>query len=152
MRKHGRPEVMVTDRLRSYGAALKAISAGDRQETGRWLNNRAESTNLPFRRRKRAMQRFTLPSTIILICSEATQVDTTSSSTAPLLLLSGTVFARHNGQCRCPCGDWFELVCQPPQRRFQAACKQVEARNLRIRCAPSDTKFNELRKIRAAWP
>jgi putative transposase len=27
MRKHGRPEVIVTDRLRSYGAALKEIGA-----------------------------------------------------------------------------------------------------------------------------
>ena len=41
MRKHGRPEVVVTDRLRSYGAALKEIGAMARQETGRWLNNRA---------------------------------------------------------------------------------------------------------------
>ena len=39
MRKHGQPEVIVTDRLRSYGAALKEIGAADRQETGRWLNN-----------------------------------------------------------------------------------------------------------------
>ena len=41
MRKHGRPEVIVTDLLRSYGAALKEIGAADRHETGRWLNNRA---------------------------------------------------------------------------------------------------------------
>ncbi len=41
MRKHGRPEVIVTDLLRSYGAALKEIGAANRQETGRWLNNRA---------------------------------------------------------------------------------------------------------------
>ena len=34
MRKHGRPEVIVTDRLRSYGAALREIGAADRQETG----------------------------------------------------------------------------------------------------------------------
>ena len=58
MRKHGRPEVIVTDRLRSYGAALKEIGAMARQETGRWLNNRAENSHLPFRRRERAMQRF----------------------------------------------------------------------------------------------
>ena len=58
MRKHGQPEVIVTDRLRSYGAALKDIGAGERQETGRWLNNRAENSHLPFRRRERAMQRF----------------------------------------------------------------------------------------------
>ena len=58
MRKHGRPEVIVTDLLRSYGAALKEIGAGGRQETGRWLNNRAENSHLPFRRRERAMLRF----------------------------------------------------------------------------------------------
>ena len=58
MRKHGRPDVIVTDRLRSYRAALKEIGAAKRQETGRWLNNRAENLHLPFRRRERAMLRF----------------------------------------------------------------------------------------------
>ena len=58
MRKHGRPEVIVTDRLRSYGAALKEIGAVKRQETGRWLSNRIENSHLPFRRRERAMLRF----------------------------------------------------------------------------------------------
>ena len=58
MRKHGCPEVIVTDLLRSYGAALKEIGAADRRETGRWLNNRAENSHLPFRRRERAMLRF----------------------------------------------------------------------------------------------
>src|SRR6056297_2397545 len=58
MRKHGQPETVVTDRLRSYGAALKEIGAAFRQETGRWLNNRAENSHLPFRRRERAMLRF----------------------------------------------------------------------------------------------
>ncbi len=58
MRKHGQPEVIVTDKLRSYGAALNEIGAGARQETGRWVNNRAESSHLQFRRRERAMLRF----------------------------------------------------------------------------------------------
>uniref|UniRef100_UPI003899D827 IS6 family transposase n=1 Tax=Roseivivax lentus TaxID=633194 RepID=UPI003899D827 len=57
-RKHGQPDVIVTDNLRTYGAALKVIGAGDRQETGRWLNNRVENPHLPFRRRERAMLRF----------------------------------------------------------------------------------------------
>ncbi|CUH44487.1 hypothetical protein RUM4293_03389 [Ruegeria atlantica] len=48
MRKHGRPEVIVTDGLASYGAALKEIGAEGRQETGRWMNNRAENSVLPF--------------------------------------------------------------------------------------------------------
>ena len=58
MRKHGCPDVFVTDLLRSYGAALKDIGLANRQETGRWLNNRAENSHLPFRRRERAMLRF----------------------------------------------------------------------------------------------
>ncbi|MDV4145846.1 IS6 family transposase [Shimia sp. FJ5] len=58
MCKHGRPELIVTDRLRSYGAALKELGNADRQEAGRWLNNRAENSHLPFRRRERAMLRF----------------------------------------------------------------------------------------------
>ncbi len=58
LRKHGRPEVIVTDKLRSYAAAKKVIGNADPQKTGRWLNNRAENSHLPFRRRERAMQRF----------------------------------------------------------------------------------------------
>jgi putative transposase len=58
MRRHGQPEAIVTDKLRSYGAALKDLGVADRQETGRWLNNRAENSHLVFRRRERVMLRF----------------------------------------------------------------------------------------------
>ena len=58
MKRHGRPHILVTDKLRSYGAAMKDIGNADRQETGRRKNNRAENSHLPFRRRERAMQRF----------------------------------------------------------------------------------------------
>jgi putative transposase len=58
LKRHGRPQAIVTDGLRSYSAALKELGADDRQEIGRWQNNRAENTHLPFRRRERAMARF----------------------------------------------------------------------------------------------
>ncbi len=58
MKRYGRPKVVVTDRLRSYGAAMNVIGNADRQETGRWLNNRAENSHQPFRRRERAMAKF----------------------------------------------------------------------------------------------
>ncbi len=58
MKRHGRAHIFVTDMLRSYGAAMKVIGNVDRQETGRWLNNRAENSHQPFRRRERAMLRF----------------------------------------------------------------------------------------------
>jgi putative transposase len=58
LKRHGRPKAIVTDGLRSYGAALSDLGAADKQQTGRWLNNRAENSHLPFRRRERAMARF----------------------------------------------------------------------------------------------
>ena len=58
MKRYGRPNVIVTDRLRSYPAAMKIIGNAGRQETGRWLNNRAENSHPPFRRRERAMAKF----------------------------------------------------------------------------------------------
>src|SRR6056297_3598203 len=58
MRRHGPCDRYVTDKLRSYGAAMKDLGVEDRQETGLWLNNRAENSHLPFRRRERAMLRF----------------------------------------------------------------------------------------------
>lgn len=58
MRRYGKPEALVTDRLPSYRAALRELACGDLQTCGRWLNNRAENSHLPFRRRERAMQRF----------------------------------------------------------------------------------------------
>ena len=58
MKRYGTPQTIVTDRLRSYGAAMKEIGNIDRQEVGRHLNNRAENSHLPFRRRERAMSRF----------------------------------------------------------------------------------------------
>ena len=58
MKRYGAPRLVITDRLRSYGAAMKEIGNQDRQEVGRHLNNRAENSHLPFRRRERAMSRF----------------------------------------------------------------------------------------------
>jgi putative transposase len=58
LKRHGRSHIFVTDKLRYYGAAMKVIGNADRQETGRWLNNRAENSHQPFRRRERAMLRF----------------------------------------------------------------------------------------------
>ena len=58
MKKYGQPRIVVTDGLCSYPAAMKEIGNADLQEVGRRLNNRAENSHQPFRRRERAMQRF----------------------------------------------------------------------------------------------
>ena len=53
------PETVTTDKLASYGAALRKLGLGERQRCrGRRCNNRAENSHLPIRRRERKMQKF----------------------------------------------------------------------------------------------
>ena len=62
LRKYGFvPDQLVTDDLRSYGAAAHELGIASRHERGRWKNNRAENSHQPTRRRERKMQRFTSP-------------------------------------------------------------------------------------------
>ncbi|WP_225007230.1 IS6 family transposase [Novosphingobium percolationis] len=58
LKRHGKAETIVTDGLRSYPAAMRELGNEGRREVGRHLNNRAENSHLPFRRRERAMLRF----------------------------------------------------------------------------------------------
>ena len=58
LKRHSRPKTIVTDRLRSYRAAMKIIGNVTSQECGRRLNNRAENSHQPFRRRERGMAKF----------------------------------------------------------------------------------------------
>src|SRR5450631_102702 len=58
LKRHGSPATIVTDGLKSYGAAMRDLGNGEKQEIGRHSNNRAENSHLPFRRRERAMLRF----------------------------------------------------------------------------------------------
>jgi putative transposase len=55
------PDVLVTDKLRSYGAAKSAIGLLARHDQGLRKNNRAENSHQPTRRRERKMQRFKSP-------------------------------------------------------------------------------------------
>ena len=64
MKKYGRPRKIVTDGLRN----------ADRQEVGRRLNNRAENSHQPFRRRERAMLRFRSVKTLQKFSSVHAQV------------------------------------------------------------------------------
>jgi putative transposase len=58
LKRHGSPEAITTDGLRSYKAAMSELGNAEKQEIGRWANNRVENSHLPFRRRERAMLRF----------------------------------------------------------------------------------------------
>ena len=55
---HVKPERIVTDKLRSYGAALKRLGIKDIQDAGVRKNDCAENSHLPIRRRERKSQRF----------------------------------------------------------------------------------------------
>jgi putative transposase len=52
------------EKLRSYRAAMMIIGNAAWLETGRWVNNRAENSHLPGRRRERAMLRFSRAKTL----------------------------------------------------------------------------------------
>jgi putative transposase len=84
MKRHGRPRVIVTDGLRSYRAAMDEIGNADRQEIGRWANNRAENSHQPFRRRERAMLRFRSVKTLQNSALSTPRSTTTSIRTATL--------------------------------------------------------------------
>jgi putative transposase len=56
-----KPKRIVTDGLRSYGVAHREVLPGARHRTSRYLNNRAENSHRPTRRRERQMQRFKSP-------------------------------------------------------------------------------------------
>ncbi len=58
MKRYGRQRSIVTDRLRSYRSTMKVIGNAADQVCGRWLNNRAENSHQPFRRREGAMAKF----------------------------------------------------------------------------------------------
>ena len=58
LKQHGSLAEVVADGLRSYPAAMSDLGIEARRKMGRWLNNRAENSHLPFRRRERVMQRF----------------------------------------------------------------------------------------------
>src|ERR1700742_2917491 len=59
LKKHLRaPRVLITDKLRSYGAAKREVMPGVEHRQHKGLNNRAENSHQPTRRRERIMKRF----------------------------------------------------------------------------------------------
>lgn len=53
-----KPRVIITDKLRSYGAAKRVVMPGVAHRQHRYLNNRAENSHQPTRERERRMRRF----------------------------------------------------------------------------------------------
>ena len=55
------PRVMITDKLRSYAAAKREVMPSVEHRKHKGLNNRAENSHQPTRRRERKMKRFEAP-------------------------------------------------------------------------------------------
>lgn len=58
------PKRIITDKLRSYGAAKREVAPGLDHWSHKRLNNRAENSHLPFRKRERLMQGFRSPGSL----------------------------------------------------------------------------------------
>ncbi len=64
MKRYGTPHSIVTDKMPSYKTAMKEIGNSPKQYTGRWQNNRVETSHLSIRRRENAMYKFRLEETL----------------------------------------------------------------------------------------
>ena len=123
MKKYGLPQRIVTDRLRAYSAAMKEISAADRHEVGGRLNNRAENSHQPFRRRERAMQRFRSMKTLKKFSSVHAQVHNQFNQERHLVTrrgLQAEALDRIDGVARpCRVGVACERACRATRRRMR---------------------------------
>ena len=93
------PTVIVTDKLRSYGAALREIGFSGPHEQGLRANNRAENSHQPVRRRERKMQGFK-----------------SAKSAQRFVSVHAAVYNTFNVQ--------RHLISRPTHRRFRTAAQQ----------------------------
>src|SRR5271170_5561535 len=102
MKRYGRPRKIVTDGLCSYPAAMNEIGNADRRVAGRRLNNRAENSHQPLRRRERAMQRFR---SMKRRCKNSAQFTLSSTTISITSAISSLARPTNNGeQARWPSG------------------------------------------------
>ncbi|WP_234002390.1 MULTISPECIES: DDE-type integrase/transposase/recombinase [unclassified Erythrobacter] len=82
MKRYGKIGAITTDGLRSYKAAMDELGNRDKQEIGRWTNNRVENPQLHFRRRERTMLRFRQMKSLQSLRRSMPMSTTTSTKTA----------------------------------------------------------------------
>ena len=124
MKKHGRAEIFMTYKLRSYGAARKTWvpRTARKLDAGRSFGRRTRTCHSDDGSGQcsgsgecevcRRSPPSTPPSRTTSTLSAVSPADPFSRPTVPLLLPGGAISARHKGQRHCPSRDWFELVCQ----------------------------------------
>lgn len=103
-RQERTPCVMITDKLRSYGAAARTIMPGVEHRQHKGLNNRAENSHQPTRRRERIMKRFKSP-------GQAQRFLATHDQVASLFRTPTTATADHRHQTRRQAHEaWTEIA------------------------------------------
>ncbi len=75
MKRYGVPRILITDKLRSYGAAKRDLAPGLEHRSHKGLNNAAEVSHKPTRRRERVMGRFKSPRHAQLFLSAHDQIN-----------------------------------------------------------------------------
>jgi transposase-like protein len=108
------PDRMITDDLRSYGAAALDLGIESRHERGRWKNNRAENSHQPTRRRERKMQRFKSPGSAQKFLSTHAAVYNTFNVERHLTSLRNQTRSPTSGcsaKVQTECRDELSLYC-----------------------------------------
>ncbi|MFC6643862.1 transposase [Sulfitobacter profundi] len=85
------PKKIITDKLRSYDTAKREVALGLEHWSHKVLNNRAEKSHLPFRKRERVMQGFRLPGGLQRFVSMQSATRSCISVPAPVGPLSPSV-------------------------------------------------------------
>jgi len=118
MKDYGAPRSIVTDGLRAYSAAMNEIGvAAERHKVGGRLNNRAENSHQPFRRRERAMQRFRSPKTLQKFSSVHAQLHNQFNQERHLVTRPSGALSRH----RSPLARWRSPCISTSLRYFDTA-------------------------------
>ena len=74
-KQKGLPRVIVTDKLRSYAAATRALGIIREHRQHKGLNNRAENSHQPTRVREKVMRRFKSTRQLQRYCSTHDQIN-----------------------------------------------------------------------------
>ena len=75
VKRYGQPRMMITEKLRSCGAAKKEVMPDVDHRQHKGLNSRAETSHKPARRRERVMQRFKPPHHAQRFCAAHDQIN-----------------------------------------------------------------------------
>ncbi len=132
------PKVLVTDKLRSYGAAGRELRLSAQHEQGLRRNNRAENSHQVVRRRERKMQRFKSPGSAQRFLATHAAVHNTFNLERHLIsrrtLRLFRAAAAHNGRSRPPRP---EHSIEPSQSAAPSGSRDNARRWLRRRHRPA---------------